>query len=70
MMTVDILPSELPREASLHFSTALFPYVKAIVGANYSVPLEDLELPEAIRKALIVYQGKLTPDYAYIGKYL
>ncbi|HRZ77268.1 MAG TPA: bifunctional lysine ketoglutarate reductase /saccharopine dehydrogenase family protein, partial [Bacteroidales bacterium] len=34
MMTVDILPSELPREASEHFSAALLPFLRAIVEAD------------------------------------
>jgi alpha-aminoadipic semialdehyde synthase len=70
MMTVDILPSELPRESSGHFSTALMPFIRKIVEADYSVPFEALQLPQAIRKAVILHQGKLTPDYVYIRRYL
>jgi len=69
-MTVDILPSELPREASEHFSAALLPFLRAIVEADYTVPLDQLALPPAIRKALIVYQGKLTPEFNHIRQYL
>ncbi|MBE0642283.1 MAG: hypothetical protein IH599_09615, partial [Bacteroidales bacterium] len=70
MMTVDILPSELPRESSGHFSTALLPFIRKIVEADYSVPFESLQLPPAIHKAVILHQGKLTPDYEYIRRYL
>lgn len=70
MMTVDILPSELPKEASEHFSNALLPFVPAIVGADYSLALDKLNLPGPIRKALILHQGKLTPEYQYIQKYI
>lgn len=31
MMTVDNLPAELALEASVHFSKALFPYIKNLV---------------------------------------
>lgn len=70
VMAVDILPSELPREASETFSQALLPFVKAIAEADFSKGFDQLQLPSPIKKALIVHQGKLTPDYAYIQKYL
>lgn len=70
VMAVDILPSELPREASTGFGDALFPYVKSIAEADFSKPFEELHLPAPIKKAMILHQGKLTPNYAYIDKYL
>lgn len=70
MMTVDILPSELPREASEYFSQALLPFIPDVVQADYTLPFEQLDLPNPIKKALILHQGKLTPDYAYIQQYL
>lgn len=70
VMAVDILPSELPRDASQAFADALFPFVKDIAAADYDVPTEELSLPGAIKKALILHKGKLTPDYQYIQEYL
>jgi len=70
VMAVDNLPCEFPREASVEFSQALFPFVPAIVNADYSVPFARLNLPEEIKKALVVYQGKLTPAYGYLEKFL
>lgn len=70
VMAVDILPSELPREASLGFGDALFPYVKAIADADFSQPFDDLRLPNPVKKALILHQGKLTPAFEYINNYL
>ena len=70
VMAVDILPSELPHESSMAFSDALLRYVKAIATADYHVPFEELHLPDAIKNALILYQGKLTPNYEYLQKYL
>lgn len=69
-MAVDILPSELPRESSIAFSNALFDYVEDIVNADFNVPFEKIELPNAIKNALILYNGELTPDYEYIENYL
>lgn len=70
MMTVDILPSELPKEASEHFSMVLSPLVTSIVQADYGLALDELDLPAPIRKALILHQGELTPSFRYIQKYL
>ncbi len=70
VMAVDILPSELPRDSSITFADALYPFVKPIAIADYSKDFADLELPPAIRKALILHRGELTPDYKYIAEYL
>jgi alpha-aminoadipic semialdehyde synthase len=70
IMAVDILPSELPRDASAYFSGVLMDYVPAIAQADYSAPFEELALPPEIKRAVIVYQGELTPDYRYIEQYL
>ncbi len=39
VMAVDILPSELPRDASEYFSRVLLPYVPALASADYSSAL-------------------------------
>lgn len=70
IMAVDILPSELPKESSEAFSKALIPFVKGILNADYSLPFEVLNLPEPIKKALILHQGKLTPDFEYLHEHL
>jgi len=70
VMAVDILPSELPRDASEYFSGVLMKYVPDIAGADYSAPFEELPLPPEIKRAVIVYQGQLTPEYRYIEQYL
>lgn len=70
VMAVDILPSELPLEASKAFGDALLPFVEAIAKADFSVDFEALDLPKEIKRALILHEGKLTPDYQYIKKHL
>lgn len=70
VLAVDILPSELPRDASEYFSSVLLDYVPAIARADYTAPFEELALPLAIKRAVIVYQGELTPDYRYLEQYL
>jgi alpha-aminoadipic semialdehyde synthase len=70
VMAVDILPSELPRESSMAFSNALYPYIKDIATTDFDKDFKDLDLPGPIRKALIVHKGNLTPDFEYINQYL
>jgi alpha-aminoadipic semialdehyde synthase len=70
IMAVDILPSELPREASTDFSRILKPFIPAIAQCDYSVPWEQCDLPPEIKRAVIAYQGRLTPEYQYIEGYL
>lgn len=70
ILAVDNLPCELPKEASQDFGQVLSAYVPAIAAANYHGPLEDCALPDPIKKALILYQGKLTQTYQYMQKYL
>lgn len=70
VMAVDILPSELPRDAAEVFSQALSRFIKPIADADFCQPFEKIELPPAIKKAMILHKGKLTPDYEYIENYL
>ena len=70
VMAVDILPSELPREASDHFSKALKPFIQSIAEADFSVPLSNLDLPDEIKKAIIVHNGTLTEGYEYLSDFL
>jgi saccharopine dehydrogenase (NAD+, L-lysine forming) len=70
VMPVDILPSELPREASEAFSSALRGFVPAIANADFSVSFDELVLPSPIKKATILLRGELTPEYTYIQQYL
>jgi len=69
-MAVDILPSELPRESSIAFSNALVGYVKAIAAADYNVPFADLDIPGPVKRAMILHNGQLTPDFEYIKEHL
>lgn len=70
VMAVDILPSELPRESSIAFSEALFPYLSELVDADFEVPFQDLNIPDPLKKAMILFHGKLTPDYEYLESFL
>lgn len=70
VMAIDNLPCEFPREASSFFSSELKKYVATIASADYRVGFEDLRLPEEIKKAVILLNGQLTPDYMYLNDFL
>ncbi len=70
IMAVDILPCELPREATLSFGSALAPLIPGAVATDFRVSFDELTLPSALKRSLIVHTGKLTPDYTYIEEYL
>lgn len=70
IMAVDILPAELPRDASAGFGDVLVNYVKPIADADFDEAFEDLDLPRAIKKGLILHKGELTPDYKYLEDFL
>ncbi len=70
VLAVDNLPCELPRESSAHFSKTLLTFVPAIARADYSVPFDQSDLPPIIKRAVIVWQGQLTPAYRYLQEYL
>ena len=70
IMGVDNLPCELPRESSHMFSTALFDFIPEVVKADFTKDFDNCKLPSAIKKAVILHHGKLTPDYQYIDRYI
>ena len=53
MQTVDILPSEVPREASQHFSDSLLPFVEQLLGLR-----DDREAAATLEGATITADGR------------
>jgi alpha-aminoadipic semialdehyde synthase len=70
LMAVDILPSELPRDSSAGFADVLINYVKAIADCDFNEDFLTLDLPNAIKSALILHRGELTPHYKYLEEHL
>mmetsp|Transcript_9982 Transcript_9982/g.11474 ORF Transcript_9982/g.11474 Transcript_9982/m.11474 type:complete len:839 (+) Transcript_9982:406-2922(+) len=65
IMGVDILPSELPREASEHFGDVLFPYAKSLAtGAD----VDSNSIAPELERACIAANGQLRSKYEYISK--
>ncbi len=70
VLAVYNLPAELPLESSTYFSGKLKDYVPALAGADYGGRFESCGLPDVLRRAVILYRGELTPDFAYLAGYL
>jgi saccharopine dehydrogenase (NAD+, L-lysine-forming) len=70
VLAVYNLPAELPLESSTYFSGKLKDYVPALIAARFDKPFAECGLPDALRRAVILYRGELTPGFAYLGPYL
>jgi len=70
VMAIDNLPCEFPREASASFSSELKVFVNDIVAADFKKGFKDLNVPNEIKKAVILQNGALTPDYQYMAAFL
>ena len=70
VLAVYNLPAELPLESSTYFSGKLRDHVPAVAAADYAGRFERCGLPDALRRAVIVYRGELAPDFAYLAKFV
>lgn len=70
-MSVDILPTSLPLDASKHFSSALLPYLESLIE-DYAAPHSGHDIAEgdtytaALERATIARNGKLTSKHAWL----
>jgi alpha-aminoadipic semialdehyde synthase len=70
VLAVYNLPGELPRESSAYFSQILKTFVPEIIRADYTGSLDNCQLPGPIKRAVIAYQGELTPGYRYLEQHV
>lgn len=70
VMAVTNLPCEFSADASTQFSENLFPFLKDIVSANYKDSMHDSNLPEEIKRAVIMWKGRFTKKYSYMKEYI
>jgi alpha-aminoadipic semialdehyde synthase len=70
ILAVDNLPGELPRESSTHFSTTLMPFVSEIAKTDYNIRFDQCALSPTVKRAVIAWHGRLTPDYRYLEAFL
>ncbi|MEL6183391.1 MAG: hypothetical protein AAFU79_02120 [Myxococcota bacterium] len=68
VMATDILPTELPREASKAFSEALMELLPPVRGLDTDQPAADWGLPPELRRAMILADGELTDEYRYLAE--
>jgi len=70
VMAVTNLPCEFSSDASNEFSEDLKPFLNAIVSANYKDTLHDSNLPDEIKRAVIMWKGRFTKRYSYMKEYI
>ncbi len=70
VMAIDNLPCEFPREASTEFSQELKTFVNGIVTADFKADFNEIELPYEIKKATILYKGRLIGKFDYMNEFL
>lgn len=70
ILAIDHLPTEIPRDASEFFSDTLLPFIPEIAKANYNGTFDEVNLSDEIKRSAILWKGKLTKDFEYIGDFL
>jgi alpha-aminoadipic semialdehyde synthase len=70
MMTVDNLPCQLPAESSQHFGDALLRFIPSLAACDWVRSLEQLDIPEAIRRAIVTHRGELNPEFSHLRRFL
>ncbi len=70
VMSIDNLPCELAKDASIYFSNALKDYMENLMSVDLTQPFESCGFNEDIARAVIVYNGQLTPNYQYLQAFL
>jgi alpha-aminoadipic semialdehyde synthase len=70
IMATDNLPAELALESSIYFSRSLLTLVPSVARASFSGSFEECDLPKPLKNAVVLYQGKFTPSYEYMKKFV
>jgi saccharopine dehydrogenase (NAD+, L-lysine forming) len=70
VMAVTNLPCEFSTDASSQFSEDLYPFLKSIISADYKDRLRDSNLPDEIRRAVILWKGKFAADFEYMRGFI
>ena len=71
VMAVTNLPCEFPADASSQFAKELYPFLPAILLANYEhEEMEQAGLPIEIQEATILWKGEFTSRYKYMNEFI
>jgi alpha-aminoadipic semialdehyde synthase len=67
---VDHLPSECPRDASMHFGACLLPFMHALLRSDAARPPDSPEsgLPAELAGAVVCWGGQLAQNFDYIAE--
>ncbi len=60
----------LQPSSSRYFGALLRPYVNALATADWSVDFDALDLPDGLKRAVVVHKGELTPRYQFVRRFL
>jgi saccharopine dehydrogenase (NAD+, L-lysine forming) len=70
VMAVTNLPCEFSTDASSQFSEDLYPFLKSIISADYKGRMRDSNLPDEIKRAVILWKGKFAADFEYMKGFI
>jgi len=70
VMAIDNLPCEFPKDASSSFSEELKKFVEGTCSADFKEDFDNISLPYEIKKATILYNGRLTKEYEYMKQFI
>lgn len=70
VMAIDNLPAELPRDSTEHFGHSLAQFLPALAGIQTGMPFDAANLPGPLRRATIVWNGQLVPEYGFLAEHL
>jgi len=70
VLAVDNLPCELPIESSTEFSSTVREFLPALAAQDFTVPFDELDLPDPLRRAVILHRGELTPPFGFMESFL
>lgn len=68
MCSIDMLPAQLPLEATEYFGDRLLPYIWEMLPSDATRPLDDEGFTPQVKDAVITSNGKLAPKFEYIEK--
>ncbi|KAF8574094.1 hypothetical protein K439DRAFT_1642441 [Ramaria rubella] len=68
IMSIDILPTQVPQDSSAHFSGALMPYLRTLIRQYQgTLTAEDRDRFEALSRATIVQNGELQGVHKWLA---
>jgi hypothetical protein len=70
VMAVDNLPAEISLESSVFFSQTLKPFIPGLIDADFRTDFPSCRLPAPLKRAVILFRGEFTPDYAYMREFI